>query len=137
MANFVANIGKMNVKLVTNVNATYMFVDNIKIPEWKFLAKISPLQDYEWGAKDRDVYQRLLRGTRGKITINNERVFLGSSQSFIISLAILLLRLAVIPILNCFLNKSNVFLRMVCFSYQLILGVFFISTRSSAWPRLR
>ena len=125
VANFVANIGKMNVKLVTNVNATYTFVDNIKIPEWKFLAGASPLEDYEWGERDRDAHQRLLRGTRGKITINNERVFLGSGQSFIISLTILLLRLAVIPVLDCFMNKSNVFLRVVCFTYQLILGVFF------------
>ena len=124
VANVVANIGKMNVKLMTNVNATYTFVD-IKIPEWKFLAKMTPLEDYEWGAKDRDAYQTHLRGTRGKITINNERVFLGSGQSFIISLTILLLRLAVIPVLDCFLNKSNVCLRVVCFTYQLILGVFF------------
>ena len=125
VANVVTNIGKIDIKLATNVNATFTFVDNIKIPEWKFLAGASPLEDYEWGERDRDAHQRLLRGTRGKITINNERVFLGSGQSFIISLTILLLRLAVIPVLDCFMNKSNVFLRVVCFTYQLILGVFF------------
>ena len=82
VANVVANIGKMKVKLAMNVNATFTFADNIKIPEWEFLAENSSIEDYDWSEKEREAHQKLLRGIRGKITINNDRVFLGSGQSF-------------------------------------------------------
>ena len=125
IANVVANIGKMNVELATSVNATFTFADNIRVPEWGSLGKRSPIEDYEWSEKDRDAHQTHLRGTRGKITINNDRVFLGSGQSFFISLIILLLRLVLIPILEAFLGNKNIVLAVVTFIYQAIYGVFF------------
>ena len=125
VANVVANMGKMNVKLAMNVNATFTIVENIRIPEWKFLGENSPIDDYEWSGKDRDAHQTHLRGTRGKITSKNDRVFLGSGQSFFISLIVLLLRFAVIPIMGVFLEHKNIVFRVVTFIYQLTFGVFF------------
>ena len=121
----VSNLGKINVNFGVKIQAALAFIDKIEIPEINFLASLSPLRDREWDSKDSSAYQTLLRGSRGKVTTSNKEVFLGSGQSFIISLLIITFGVCVIPVLSVCLNKNSRILRIFSVFYQTLIGIFF------------
>ena len=120
----ISNLSKLNVQFGPNIDLAITFLENIKIPEIKLLAKLSPLKDSELNDPDINAYQRIPRGSRGKITTNNPDVFIASGQNFIISVVIILLWVLVMSLTIC-LRKRNPVLGWISSIYQFLIGMMF------------
>ena len=100
------------------------FIENLKIPQIGFLARLSPIKDSKYDEPDIDAYLIKPRGTRGKITESNSNIYIGSGQNFIISCTIILLWILRTSF-GCCLRKSNKFLGYLAFLYHVLLGLMF------------
>ena len=120
----ISNLSKLNVTFAPNIIIIAEFIENLKIPEFKILAQLSPLKDNEFDDPDVNAYQLIPRGTRAKITTSNREVFMASGQNFIISLTIIALWV-VLSLLELCLKKGSRILGFIAFVYQMMIGVGF------------
>ena len=120
----ISNLSKLNVEFGPNLELVIKFIENVSIPEIKFLAKLSPLEDSNIDDPDVNAYQLLPRGSRGKITTSNREIFIASGQNFIIGTFIIVLRTIQILLGFCLDKKSRI-LGFVTFLYQMVFGIMF------------
>ena len=74
----VSNLGDLNVKFGSAIQIVLNFVNNIRIPEIKFLARLSPIKGSYPDSKDSSAYLTVIRGSRAKMTQENGQVFIAS-----------------------------------------------------------
>ena len=107
-----------------NLELIIEFIDNVSIPEIQSLTLLSPLKDSDFDQPDVDAYQLIPRGSRAKVTTSNGDVFIASGQNFIISLAIIFLRI-LLSLLGLCLQKKSRILGFIAFIYQFLIGLMF------------
>ena len=117
-----SNFAKLNVNFGPKIMMVVEFLENLKIPEIGFLAKMSPLDDSRFDDPDVNAYQIIMRGSRGKMTSSNNEIFISSGQNFIISCVIITIW-GLMTLLGCCLNKNSTILNILAFVYHLIFGL--------------
>ena len=120
----ISNLAKLNVKFGPKILIVMDFIENLKLPQFGVIAQFSPLNDTDIDSPDIDAYQLIPKGMRGKITTNNQEVFIASGQNFFISCLIIGL-FVLLTLLECCLDKKNVILGWVSFLYQMLIGMMF------------
>lgn len=122
-----SNLEKMNVKLGNNLEIVLVFISRIELPEIKFLAKLSPiddLEDTEGEYKDRELYLQQINGQRGKMIEKNRDVFIIYGQNFILSFLMLSTWIISILVSIC-LKGDNWFKKTLITLYRTLLGFFY------------
>ena len=120
-----SNLAKTNVKLGHKIDLVIEFIENLKFPELKFLAKPSPLDDSSFDGEDVNAYQIHPRGSRGKITEGgNPDMFIANGQNFLFSSTIIVLW-GLLALLGPCLSKQNRILNFLGFWYQFWIGAMF------------
>ena len=119
-----SSLSKLNVKFGPILHLIMVFIENLKLPELPFLAMLSPLRDKETTDGDRDAYQTVPRGTRGKITTSNQDVFVASGKGFVISVLIISFWILKGSLIRCGGDGSKA-ARFVTSTYQFLIGMVF------------
>ena len=120
----ISNVSQLNVKYGPKIEVMNEFIDNLKIPQIGFLARLSPIKDLEYDDPDVNAYLTRPRGSRGKMTTSNSEIYLGSGQNFIISCTIILLWILLKSLGRCLEKKSKI-LGFLAFFYQVLIGLTF------------
>ena len=120
----VSNIANINVELGPRIKTLLAFTENIKIPEFGILKRLSPLDDRDEEGADANAYQLRLRGTRGKMTGSNEDIFIASGQNFIYSIMVVVFW-AVKGVMECTMSYNNRYLAVASAVYQTLMGLVF------------
>ena len=120
----ISNLSKINIHFGARINAVLEFIEQFKIPEIEFLARLSPIKDHSFEDPDVDAYVRIPRGSRGKITTSNGEVFIASGKNFMIGCLIIGFW-AFSQLFGYFLSKMTSILIRLVFVYQALLGTVF------------
>ena len=99
-------------------------MENLKIPDIAFIANLSPLKDSAFDEPDVDAYKLIPRGSRGKMTRENEAVFLIGGQNFFISLSVIIIWLCW-KLFGLCLSDENKIIGFFSFVYQFMIDLFF------------
>ena len=128
----VSNLSRMNAEYSPGIKKAINFIENLKFPEIKFLANMSPL---DGGGGDRDpreasghgfeAFKMVPRAERRFLLTSNKEAFIWSGQGFIASCAILGTRIALFLLNSCLCCRNRLVLVIWTFYYILIGMVFF------------
>ena len=119
-----SNLASINVEFGSRFKLIMSFIENLKIPEFEFVAKLSPIKDSGVDDPDVDSFRLKPRGTRGKMTKENEQVFIMSGQNFVVGLSLIVFW-SVLQLLGMCLNKSGKVIGVLAFTYQILIGMVF------------
>ena len=119
-----SNIAKINVKHGPRFKQVISFIENLKIPEVKFIANLSPIEDSSFDDAEVDAYRKIPRGKRGKITEGNEDVFIFAGQNFVVSVTIIIL-LCFWKLFGLVLSDKSRVTGFFSFAYLFMIDVFF------------
>ena len=120
----VSNLQKINVGFGSRIKIAFNFIKSISLPDLPFIGSLSPIHDAEPDDADRSAYQLVPRGSRAKITDENEQILLASGQNFVFSLLIVIFWTLMTLLEFCFDNRSKV-LGVVSLIYQTMIGLLF------------
>ena len=124
LMDILSNLGNINVQFGARFKLVIKFIENLKVPEIGFLARLSPLKDSQFDDSDVDAFRKKDRGTRGKMTGGNEEVFIIRGQNFFLSFTIILIWFLRRILGLCYTEKSRIIGSMT-YVYHFMIAIFF------------
>ena len=124
LMDILSNLASINVEFGSRFKLIMSFIVNLKIPEIGVLARMSPIKDSEIDDSDVNAYRLKPRGTRAKMTQENDQVFIISGKNFVFSSALVFIWL-LLTIFGFCMEKNGKVLGFFAFLYQLMIGLVF------------
>ena len=118
------SITKSNVELEPRLLILTEFLENLKIPKIGFIERASPIWNSDEGKRDANAHVELPRGRRGKLTNQNEDLFIFTGQNFFISLTTLIFYVLMKILERCLQTKNRVLI-VITYCYQILISILF------------